>query len=74
MFLYRNFLVSAAPDIVLWLKVQRPWHLPYQERYSPVYVLSLTPALRDRNKHFCSLKDVPLNNQKDVFARLFFND
>jgi hypothetical protein len=44
--------------------------LPYQERYLPVCVLSLTPGLHGRNKHF-GLWGFPLNNHKNEFARVF---
>jgi len=35
------------------------------------YVLSLTPALHGRSKHFCGLQDSPLNNHKKCIRRLF---
>jgi molybdopterin converting factor small subunit len=36
-----------------------------------VYFLSWTPALYGRSTHFCGLWGFPLNNQKNVFARVF---
>src|SRR5699024_11454668 len=61
---YRNVQVSAISGNPLPLKVQCPCPLPYRLRYFLAYIFSLTPILRDHNKHFSDLWDFLLHNHK----------
>ena len=71
MFSDRNFQVSAIPGIVLPLKAQCPWLRPYQQRYFPVYVLSLIQRLRVVTNASATFRAFRGTIIKDVFARLF---
>src|SRR5260370_5416318 len=73
MFLHRNFQVSAILDTVLPLKAQCRWRQPYQQRYLPVYVLSLNSALRGHNKNFCGLEGFPASNHKKCIRSSFYH-
>src|SRR4030095_2892256 len=70
----RTLPASAARNIVLPSKAQRPWPRPCPWRYFSVYVLSAIPALRDRNKHWCGLWEFPRNNQKKRIHPTFCPD
>src|SRR5699024_5456531 len=70
-FSYQSFQVPATLGIVLSLKVQCPFPLPYPSHYDLVYFSFWPPMLRDRNRHFCDLWYFLSNSHKRCIRPFF---